>query len=152
MKKVTAYKAFTCLGVLALLSATIFVAVRWSAMPESVPTHFGGDGVADAYGQKSSIFLPLIMGWLIFGMCSLLGLIPVSAWNTPQNVVRPIKVMLGLLNLIIALDFAYMLVCIVLCTDLGRWNLPVFMTLLYGDLAAIVITVIVGAIKSRRQS
>ena len=150
MRKITAYKAATGLGALALLAASVFVAVRWSAIPDTVPTHFGGDGVIDAYGQKSSIFVPLVFGWLIFVMCTLLGLIPVNAWNTPQNVVRPIKAMLGFLNLIIALDFAYMIVCTALCTDLGRWNLPVFMTLLYGDMAAIVITVIVGAIKSKK--
>lgn len=150
MQKLTAYKATTCLGALALLGATVFVVIRWSAMPESIPTHFGAGGVIDAYGQKSSIFVPLVLGWLIFGMLTLIGLIPINAWNTPINVARPLKVMLGLLNLIIALDYAYMTVCTALCRDLGRWNLPVFLFLLYSDMAAIIITVIVGVVKSKK--
>ena len=40
----------------------IYLAIIWNSLPDTIPVHFGLDGIPDRFGQKSEIFfIPIIM-------------------------------------------------------------------------------------------
>ncbi len=58
---------FKTLSALILLFSWVFVVVNFQKMPQSVPIHYGMDGLPDGYGPKSTNwFLLLIQSGLFF--------------------------------------------------------------------------------------
>lgn len=127
------------LGLAALLGTTLYVAFCWSVIPEEIPTHFNAAGEIDATGGKASLLAPLVIGWVLYGLLSLVEAIPV-VWNTgvevtEQNrdaVLRIVKTMLVVLKLELALWFSYMVFCSALCRPLSVLALPLFLLLVFG--------------------
>jgi uncharacterized membrane protein len=64
------------IGWLALILLWGFTLWNYSALPESIATHFNATGHADAYGSKSSIFILPIIGSVIFIGLSFLNRYP----------------------------------------------------------------------------
>ena len=60
------------LALLGFVAVTVWVALSYASMLDTVPTHFGLDGQADGFGEKSSVLwlaavmtgLGLLMAWL----------------------------------------------------------------------------------------
>ena len=66
----------TGLSGLALLGTTVYTVIRYGSLPEKIPTHFNGAGVADAFGHKNMLAVMklvtvLMFCWLL--LCSVLG-------------------------------------------------------------------------------
>lgn len=134
------------LALLALLSVTLYVGIRWSSIPDRVPQHFDAAGAADGYAGKSSLIGLLLVGWAIYlvqtGVCR-----APSTWNIPGKTPRAyqaLRDMMEVLKLLLALMFAYIPWCVARGQNLGRWFLPV-------TLAAVFGTTAVGIIASLRK-
>ena len=70
-----------------LIGITVWVACRYAAMPDKIPTHFGADGVIDGYGGKSMIWGLLAIMWIIVLVMSVSELFP-KCWNIPFKVTK----------------------------------------------------------------
>lgn len=64
---------------------TVFLAVVWKKLPDTVPSHFNAAGTPDAYGGKAVLLLEPILAILIFALIAFVRRIP-SAWNFPVRV------------------------------------------------------------------
>ena len=132
-------------GGVALLSfATLFVAIRWRYMPEMIPDHFDFRGISDSMGEKSTILVLLLVGWMVYGMLSFVGLIlrwldGSSGVNGGWGAQRAMGLMISLIRLLTAFVFSYIAICSSLSSDLGGWFLPVFILAGIGTMVGCVI-------------
>ncbi len=142
MKRRFWYWITDALALLALLGVTVFVLIRWRAFPAQLPAHFGGDGAATNYGNKAGALLtPLVLSWVVFASMEVLSFFPQS-WNVPRQTPRAYQAVgdsLAALRLILALLFAYLIVCTALCRGLGVWFLPAMLALVLGDVLFLLI-------------
>lgn len=136
------------LGLAALLGTTLYVIFCWGVIPEEIPTHFNAAGEIDATGGKASLLAPLIIGWVLYGLLSLIEAIP-AVWNTgvevtEQNrdaVLRIVKTMLVVLKLELALWFSYVVRCSALCRPLSAFATPLFLLLVFGVIASSLVRI-----------
>ncbi len=99
-----------------LAASTVILVANLNALPDSIPTHFNIAGEPDSYGSKSSVILPLVVGWALTAGIFVLEFFP-SAWNsgvriTETNklkVYRLLKSMIEWINLLISLVFSLIL-------------------------------------------
>lgn len=124
-------------GVLTVALPILF----WNKIPEQIPSHFNGAGVADNWSDKSSIVL------LFFAVFMLMGLTSIAVYFVKSNMdskyssdgqrsqMHIVYSMLTIMNLILMIMFAYIMFCCMTCKSLGVWFLPVF---LVGTAAPIV--------------
>ena len=121
-------------GVL-LIGITVWVACRYAAMPDKIPTHFGADGVIDGYGGKSMIWGLLAIMWVLIIVMSVTELFP-RHWNIPFNVTKENHSRMMTLTwhfisttkLLVACLFAYLVVMCVRGENLLAWFAPMVVT------------------------
>ena len=146
MKPKLWHNILTGLGAALLLAATVFVLVRWSGLPDRIPTHFNAAGQPDGYGGKSGLIGLLVTGWVMYVLVTVLSFFP-STWNMPgknrPNGLRAGADMLAVLRPLLALIFAWITVCTALGRGLGAWFLPVTLGVLLLDL-------VVGVVRAYR--
>lgn len=115
------HKIILVLGMLILIGTALFVVIYWAHIPDSVPTHFGNSGEPDSYGGKSMVLVPLVVGFVAYISTGVLSFFP-NLWNIPKGwSTAPIKGMAVVLDLILALTFAYLTVCTARGTGLSPW-------------------------------
>ena len=130
------------LGIVALLGATLFVALRWDSIPAEVPGHFDGAGRPESFAAKGSLWGMLGAGWVMYAFISVIDRTP-ALWKKNGGFVRVSSLRIGgktllepnwlsldLVSLEIALLFSYLSICSALCRPLGAWFLPVFLCVL----------------------
>ena len=135
------HHVMTGLSAALLLSVTLFVIVRYPAIPDQIPTHFGPSGQADAFGAKSGILFPLVMGWVMLVMMTVLSFFP-GAWNVPGNSPRALAAaadMIAVLRLVVSLMFGWMTLCSALGRGLGAWFLPVTLAAVFLPLVYLIV-------------
>lgn len=83
MKVYTKFQWFLeTISVLFLLASFGYIFLKWSGIPETVPMHWGVNGVADSFGSKTGLlFVPVIAGILFAGISALQR--HPSIWNFP---------------------------------------------------------------------
>jgi uncharacterized membrane protein len=59
----------------------------WASLPDHIPSHFGSDGRADAWGGRSTLLIFPVMTLFLFGMLTLLTRSP-ATYNYPFAVTR----------------------------------------------------------------
>lgn len=68
-------------------------AVYWYRyLPQIIPTHFGGNGKVDGYGDKSTLYMLPSVGLFVYVLMTMIALVP-HTFNfpgkiTPQNAMR----------------------------------------------------------------
>lgn len=135
------HHVMTGLSAAVLLGVTLFVVIHYGALPEQIPTHFGPGGQADAFGPKSGIFFPLVMGWFLLALITVVSFFP-SAWNVPGNSPRTLAAaadMIAVLRLVMALMFVWMTLCSALGRGLGVWFLPVSLAGVFAPLVYLLV-------------
>ena len=125
------------LGILALLGATLFVALRWDSIPAEIPMEYDGAGRPERFEAKSSLWGMLIAGWVFCAVTAVIARVP-ALWRKNGGFVRVSTLRIGgvtigpnwlsmdLMSLLIALLFTYLSICSALCRPLGAWFLPMF--------------------------
>ncbi len=142
------------LGLLSLLGATLFVALRWGGIPAEIPTSYNGAGQPDAYSGKAALWGMLALGWLMFALSAAVsrfpallrkkgGFVRVNALRIGGRTIEPSWLSLDLMSTELALLFAYLSVCSALCRPLGAWFMPVVFGAL---LLSFVIPTLVGEV------
>jgi len=125
-------KGLLLAGALVLAAATVYIIIVWKNIPDSIPVHFDASGRADAFGNRTSVLFPLVMGWLVYGVLALTAAIP-AVQKSMGNTARALGSVSGMLSAValsVALCFSYICVRIANCADLGAWFLPVFLVLM----------------------
>lgn len=112
-------RILSALGIVVLLGATIFLAIKFPGITGEVPTHYNAAGEADAYGSKFSLLFPIILGWIIYIADLILLRLP-KTWNVPSGwAYGPIKMMVVVLNVFMAVIFAWITIASVKGQGLG---------------------------------
>lgn len=147
----TSDKLVDLLGWLILLVLWGWTISHYSALPETIPTHFNGAGEADGFGSKVSIFgLPVIATLLFIGL-TVLNRYP-HIFNYPSPVRQDNALllytlatrMLRYLKLVLVIVFGgieFMTIQHVTgeATGLGVWFLPLTLVLIFIPLIYFVI-------------
>lgn len=124
------------LGIVILLVTTIFLAIKFSSITGEVPTHFNAAGEADEYGSKFSLLVPIILGWVIYITDLILLKFP-KAWNVPRGwAYGPIKMMVVVLNVFIAISFSWMTIASVQGEGLGPGFIIITLGGVFGTIIA----------------
>lgn len=130
------------LGLALMVGVSLYLIIGWSSFPDKVPMHYGAAGEIDRWGGKGEILFLVVLWWIMYLVISAVERFP-QIWNTgvkvtaanQARVYRTLKYMVVSLKLIVTADFAYMIVNITLCRPLGGWFTPVFLVLVFGDMA-----------------
>lgn len=117
----------TTVGVAAILLPIIF----WKHIPNRIPHHFDGAGVADAWSDKTSLILIFFCIFMLLGVMGIVtyylkssGLSKNASESEKKNL-RVFYPAIAIMNLVIQLMFAYMVFCSVTCRNLGKLFLPI---------------------------
>lgn len=103
------------LGVIVILGCILFLVLNYQSLPDSLPRHYGSDGLPDAYSAKGIIWVLPIMGFILFMVIGLISNVP-SLINLPFKP-RPEQVdfhqkryarMVRILNLVMVCIFAFL--------------------------------------------
>lgn len=129
------------LGVAFLAVAAFYLWANWPAIPEKIPTHYGFSGQPDAWGNKSSCVVVLVIGAVLWGLIRLVEQFP-AIWNTgvavteenQKRVYRTLKSMLVSLRLALAIVFAWLAVWSAQSRPLGVCFLPLTLLLVLGPM------------------
>ena len=131
----------TGLSGLSLLGVTVYTVVRYGALPDKIPSHFDGAGLADGFGHKSGLVMLLFLSWMMFGMLTVVSFFP-DAWNVPNRNPRTLAAvadMLAAMKLVTTLMFCWLILCSVQGWNLGSWFLPVTMAGMFAPLVHLII-------------
>jgi uncharacterized membrane protein len=84
------------LAAVGLLVTFIYILLKYSTLPATIPIHFNFDGAADSWGSKASIlFLPAVSVFL-YVLMTIAGFFPqyfnYAVKVTPENVERQFKI------------------------------------------------------------
>lgn len=134
----------TGLSGLSLLGVTVYTVIRYGSMPDKIPSHFDAAGIADGYGHKSGVVMPLFLGWMLFAVLTVTAFFP-STWSVPNRNPRTLAAtadMLAVMKLVTTLMFAWMVLCSVQGWNLGKWFMPVTMVGLFAPLVHLLITAV----------
>ncbi len=128
--------AMEILAALGLLTMLVLCVLHYGQLPEQIPTHFGPDGRADAFGSKSTLWILPGLGTLMFVVMTFINRRP-DRFNytvkiTPENAERQysmatrfIRAMKTLVMLLFAFLVWYTIGIAQNQTEgLGFWPLP----------------------------
>lgn len=113
------HSVFDYIALICLLLLLGLVIGYYPELPAEIPTHFGPNGAADAWGAKTSIFILPVLGLIIYVLLGFLGHRSRAArldnpWSTlhprpgMEEEVRKLTVdMLGALRAMVILAFTY---------------------------------------------
>lgn len=99
---------------LLFLGLFLYPSLIWSKIPEEIPTHYNFAGEADAFGSKTSVLIPSLIGGILYGLLIFVGHFP-SIWNVPVKITaenkdwvyRNVKSLLSTMNFLIMLVYFY---------------------------------------------
>lgn len=143
------------ISVVVLVHSIVYLILKWTDLPETIPIHFDGRGNADGWGSRAFLlFMPLLSMFLFIGL-SLLSKIP-HKFNypgpiTPQNAAhqyRAAKSLLSWIKVELVILFGYLQWSIIQnagghSSGLGIWLLPVTLVVVFG-------TVIIHIVRMRK--
>jgi len=115
-----------------VVAAMIWLAViAWPTLPDRIPTHYGVSGEPNSWGSKSTIWILIGIGSVLYGLLSLLPRFD-GLWNlpvaiTPENRARLmplVQEMSTVLKLVVLPIFLWIVWCQTQQRNLGPWLLP----------------------------
>ena len=129
-----------------LAASGFYLWANWQAIPKEIPTHYGFGGQPDAWGDRSSCVVLLVIGVVMCLMMWGIEQIPMI-WNTgvtvtEENRVRVYRILKNLLvtiRLVIAAIFAWMPVCSARSQPLGGWFMPLVLLLVFGPIVVCLV-------------
>ncbi len=139
--------ALEILAAAALIGMIVHIVLLYGAAPDTVPTHYGADGAADAEGGKGGMMVLPIMTAMMYGIFTLLEFFP-SSWNVLsvhsdrwEEMYRATRTLLILVKLELIALFWYISAMALLTAPLGAFFLPVTLAVVFGTLAVYIIRV-----------
>ncbi|CAH1199014.1 hypothetical protein PAECIP111893_01208 [Paenibacillus plantiphilus] len=143
------------ISVVVLVYSVVYLILRWTDLPETIPIHFDGHGNADGWGSRAFLlFMPLLTIVLFIGL-SLLSKIPhkfnylrpITAQNAAHQY-RTAKSLLSWIKVELVILFGYLQWSTIQnaaghSSGLGIWLLPVTLIVIFG-------TVIIHIVRMRK--
>lgn len=137
------------LGFLLLAGASAYILFNWNSFPSELPSHYNSLGEVDRISPKSSLLIPLAVGWLLYIGMGLLIRFP-KIWNTgggsneelQRRLYQIVKTMLGTTRMLIAGMFAYLAVH----STTGK-NLPAGFLVVFVILVSVIMGVFIVKVK-----
>ncbi len=103
------------LGVVAIIVSFALPAFYYSSLPDTLPRHYGSDGLPDAYSGKGIIWVLPILGFCLYLTISLISSIPslinLPIKTTPENAEfyqKKYSRMIRIINVWMVLLFAFL--------------------------------------------
>ncbi|HAC16186.1 MAG TPA: hypothetical protein DCE78_09635 [Bacteroidetes bacterium] len=130
-----------------LIFVWVTIVMNYSALPDTIPVHFGASGEPYSYGNKATIIILGFVMTFVFGMMSLLNRVP-HIFNypvkiTPENARYQYTLATKLIRYI-NLSVVFLITFIIIMTmkiahgeadGLGVWSLVTFMLIVFGPIA-----------------
>ncbi len=125
-------------GAAAVIAAGAEIAMRWSALPAKIPTHFGINGQANGWGGRDSLLVLLASTVVMFALLTAAGKyqrlvnIPVKVDREAPEVKRVIRSLTIVIKAVLSAGFfgitnATIGIAMGERTAMGRFFLPVFL-------------------------
>jgi len=73
------------LSIISVLALIIIPFIYYGKLPDSIPKHFNFNGIPDAYGSKSTIWLLPVLGIALYAMLTIISKYP-HTFNFPTQV------------------------------------------------------------------
>lgn len=127
-----------------LVFAAAVVADFYSRLPERIATHFNGEGMANGFGAKSTLWVLVGIAVLLYGILSAISLLPrvvnlkrPLAPERERVVMAESMAMVGWIKVVVCWMFAYICLAMVrngmgLQVGVGAWFLPVTLVVVFG--------------------
>ncbi|HKK41880.1 MAG TPA: DUF1648 domain-containing protein [Bacteroidales bacterium] len=142
------------LGWISFVLIWILVILKYSSLPDSIPTHFNAAGKVDDYGGKGTFFISPIIGTIMFVGMTILNRYPyifnypvkITADNAERQytiatrLIRYIKFVIMCLSLII--EYKIFVTATRGSSGLGGWFLPVFLGVIFIPLIVAIVKAI----------
>ncbi len=150
LTKTFAEKLFDMLAILTAILTIIYLLIKWTSMPETVPIHFDFSGEPDRWGKRWILMLTLIIGimaWIGMHFLEKFPQIHNYMWLTKENVQRQYKnsqLLLNVMKNIILIFFSFMAydsvhVALGKQSIMGLWSMTLFLILLFGPITFFVV-------------
>ncbi len=112
-------KTLEALAIAGIISLWVVVLLKYSTLPERIPTHFNIKNEVDGYGAKDTIFILPIIGSVVFLLLSVINRFP-HYFNYPiqiteENALRQYQLATRLIRLI-KTGIGFTFLCIVFMT------------------------------------
>jgi uncharacterized membrane protein len=132
------------IAVAGLVFAGMVVADFYSRLPERIATHFNGEGVANGFGARSTLWVLVGIAFLLYAALSAISLAPrvvsVKRPLAPERervVLAESMAMVGWIKAEMCWMFAYLCLAMVrngmgLQLGIGAWFLPVTLLVVFG--------------------
>ena len=127
------------------------VIVYLPQLPERIPTHFGVDGEANAWGNRWTIVALPIISLFAYGLLTLVGRVPhrfgygcrVTEENAPR-LYAIVRVMVPLLKAELAWGMCFVTWGVIRvglgeAAGVGTWSLPVFLAVIFATVGVFVV-------------
>ena len=134
-------KVINILSIVCLAGTTFFLFAKWGKIPQEIPGHYNAAGEIDSMTGKGSLFVLLLVGWVLYIGISVIEQFP-RIWNTgvevteenKERVYRILKDLLGTVKLEMAGVFSFLTIYSVNGKNLPGFFLPVFLVVVFGSL------------------
>ncbi|MDX1314766.1 MAG: DUF1648 domain-containing protein [Eudoraea sp.] len=116
----------------ALLMAFVVLGSYYGSLPKIIPIHFNAQGIADGFGNKSTLWVVPVLAFLMcLGLFQLNRSLPKIKPNIENKEYITLTRVNSILSLLVALSFSYITIrSVYIATTgsggLGSWFLPVF--------------------------
>ena len=92
-----------------LAAVTLYLLVRWSQIPMTIPGHYTADGQIDSWTARTTLWQLPVLGWVLYVLITILEQFP-GIWNTGVTVTeenrtavyRTLKTMIGWVKLAVS--------------------------------------------------
>ena len=78
-------KTLIFIATIPIIFMLVYIKITWSNIPEIIPTHFGFSGIPDAYGNKSSLFIIVVIAIMLHLLLAFLSKFP-EYYNYPFQI------------------------------------------------------------------
>ena len=152
----TYHKAVHWLCIAMQAGTVLLLLLVWNRLPERVPMHYNAAGEIDSYGRRWTVWIVPVCTVLMYQLLYLVERHP-RWWNTSVTITREnsgrvyatLKNMLVSLKFIVILLFTYMSIGTIKGSGIGKWFLPVSMTLTFAPMIVFGILLIKSSKKKR---
>ena len=131
---------------IALLAAFLVLGLYYGSLPNIIPIHFNAQGIADGFGNKSTLWVvPVLALLLCLGLIQLNRNLPKMKRNIDKKEYILITRVNSVLSLLVGLSFSYITIRSVFIAiagsgGLGSWFLPLFcISFIVGPLIPLIV-------------
>lgn len=101
------YKIFNLISLFLIIVTGIYIGIEYPSLPEEIPMHYGLNGEPDRWGNKSEIWLIILIVCFMYVLLSLLHKVKeAQQYNSKENIEQN-RLLSNVILLIVSLMFLY---------------------------------------------